>query len=82
MARKKVVVPILIFLAMLAVPPAIYPDHWQYSWWLLYEAVIHDRHYDRCIWRSDIINGNATILYDFEYDAELDCHVKDRPRGD
>ena len=82
MPRKRVVIP-LVFVALLAVPPMIYSDYVPYSWWIFYEAAIHGRHYDRCWWPDDIIGpANTTSIYDFEYDEELDCHMKDRPRGE
>ena len=80
--RKRVAIPLLVFLVMAAIPPMIYHDYWQYSWWMLYEAIIHDRHRDRCVWPDDIIlDANGTRVYDFEYDAELDCNLKPEPGG-
>lgn len=77
MASKRVTIPILTFFIIIAIPPIIYHDYWQYSWWLLYEAVVNGKHYDRCVWPDDIIyDANGTRVYDFEYDEELDCHLK------
>lgn len=77
MVRKRVIVPpiLIFFTVVLAAPPGFYPDYWQYSWWLLYEDIIHDRHYERCWWPDDI-TGSDTTMYDFEYDEELDCYLK------
>lgn len=83
MARKRVAIALILFFTILAVfaavPLMLYPDYAPYSWWLFYEAAIYGKHYDRCWWPDDFTDHeNATSLYDFEYDEELDCYLKQR----